>query len=137
MNINKKELFGKVEDLVDQLVQLVSEYNLTEAEEYVEYYDLLSKMIVASGQTPIEKITHASTLISTLHMRLLGKEKIDQLASSGMKMQIEEGKLAISYSHPQEIASIVKEAVFDISSSNNKISGLSQLFSDTDPENTI
>jgi hypothetical protein len=69
MNINKKELFEKVESLVDQLVQLVSECDLTEVKEYVEYYDLVAKMIVASGQTPIEKITHASTLISILHLR--------------------------------------------------------------------
>lgn len=136
MNINKKELFEKVESLVDQLVQLVSECDLTEVKEYVEYYDLVAKMIVASGQTPIEKITHASTLISILHLRLLGREKIDQLASSGMKMQIEEGKLAISYSHPQEITSIAKEAVFDLSPSNSKISGFKQLFSDADSENS-
>lgn len=128
MNINKKELFEKVESLVDQLVMLVNEYDLIEAKEYAEYYDLVAKMVVASGHTPIEKITHASTLISILHLRLLGKEKIDQLANSGMKMIIEEGKLAISYGQRQDVANIAKEAVFDLTASNSKISELTKPF---------
>lgn len=137
MNINKKELFGKVESLVDQLVLLVEEYKLTDKAEYNDYLNVLVKLTLAAGQAPIEKITHATALIGMLQLRMQGNEKMDQLANSGMKLSIGNGKMEISYGKTPEVSSIAKETTIDLTQMDSKMAELNQLCSNVNPENTI
>ena len=113
MSTNKKELIQKVEVLVDQLASLVDEYGLKDTPEYNQYYNIMCSTTIATGQSPIEKIAHASCLVGILSLKLQGAEKVDQMLNSGMKMVMGDGKIEISYAEKPGVTNIAMKSVID------------------------